>query len=199
MEVNQWLTGTLNIPCIGLFIAVVWGVADAAKSAELDRRRIVTIAAVALIDLSLVNIRQLHFWRSSYDLWTRTLQVTVNNFVAEENLAQTLRVDGRDGEALIHFLNAAQISSDNASARLNAGEALLRHSRYPEAFEHFSAVIHLSRDPSYLSYAYDGLGVASTQSGDRERARQYFLQALKNAPEDPRILHNFSLVNTQGP
>jgi Flp pilus assembly protein TadD len=185
------------IPCIGLFIAVVWGVADAAKPGELDRRWIVTAAAVALVAPSSLTMRQLHFWRSSYDLWTRTLQVTVNNFVAEENLAQTLTAHGRDDEALMHFLNAAQISPYNASARLNAGEALLRHSRYPEAIEHFSAVIRLTKDPSHLSYAYDGLGVASGESGDRARARRYFLQALQFAPEDPRIRHNFSLVNTE--
>jgi tetratricopeptide (TPR) repeat protein len=185
------------IPGMGLFIAVVWGVADIVKSVKLNRPWIVTTATFVLITLSFVTTRQQRFWRSSYDLWTHTLEVTVNNFVAEENLAQNLRVLGRDDEALIHFLNAAQINPDNASMRLNAGEALLRHSRYLEATVHFSAVIRLTGDYPHLSRAYDGLGVATAWSGDRTRARQYFLQALRFAPDDPRILYNFSLVQSE--
>lgn len=182
------------IPCIGLFIAIVWGMGDAAKFAELDHRWTVTTAAVVLIVFSLLTTRQLRFWRSSYDLWTRTLQVTVNNFVAEENLAKALTALGRDNEALVHFVNASQIEPENAFAQLSVGEALLRNRRYLDATEHFNAVIRLSKDPSYLSYAYDGLGIESGWIGDRAQARQYFLQALKFAPEDPRILRNFGLV-----
>jgi protein O-mannosyl-transferase len=185
------------IPYIGLFTAVVWGVADATKSAALHRRWIITTAAIVLAVLSLISARQLRFWRSSYDLWTRTLQVTVNNFVAEENLGNSLRDLGRDDEALPHFLNAEQIQPDVAAARLILGESLLRHRRYSEAIEHLSAVIRLSKDSSYLSDAYDGLGIASAQIGDRKGARQYFLHALQFAPGDQKSLYNLSLLETE--
>ena len=187
----------IYIPYIGLFIAVVWGVVDAAKSATLDRRWIIATAAVVLAALSLITARQLHFWRSSYDLWTRTLQVTVNNFVAEENLGNSLRDLGRDDEALLHFFNAVQIQPNVAAARLILGESLLRHRRYPEAIEHLSAVVRLSKDSSYLSDAYDGLGIASAQIGDQTRARQYFLQALQFEPQDQKSLYNLSLLETE--
>jgi tetratricopeptide (TPR) repeat protein len=185
------------IPYIGLFIAVVWGVADADKSAELDRRWIITIAAIVLGALSLLTAWQLHFWRSSYSLWTRTLQVTVNNFVAEEKLGNSLSDLGRDDEALPHFFNAVQIQPDVASARLTLGESLLRHRRYSEAIEHLSAVIRLSDDSSYLSDAYDGLGIVSAQIGDRTKARQYFVQALQVEPGDEKSLYNLSLLETE--
>jgi tetratricopeptide (TPR) repeat protein len=185
------------IPYIGVFIAVVWGVADATKSAELERRWVGAAAAIVLATLSLLTARQLHFWRSSYDLWTRTLQVTVNNFVAEENLGNSLRDLGRDDEALPHFLNAVQIQPDVAGARLALGESLLRHRRYSEAIEHLSAVIRLSEDPSYLPDAYDGLGIASSELGNRAGARQYFLQALQVEPADEKSIYNLSLLETE--
>ncbi|HLV87874.1 MAG TPA: tetratricopeptide repeat protein [Candidatus Sulfotelmatobacter sp.] len=185
------------IPLLGLFIAVVWAVADIAKSTTLDQRWLIAAAAVVLSAFSLITARQLHFWKSSEDLWAHTLHVTTNNFVAEEKLGNALRDVGRDDEALPHFFNAVEIQPDVTSARLILGESLLRHGRYSEAMEHLDAVVRLSKDPSDLCDAYDGLGIASAHIGDRARARQYFVRALQLNSGDQKSLYNLSLLETQ--
>jgi tetratricopeptide (TPR) repeat protein len=185
------------IPCLGIFIAVVWGLSDAAQPGKLDRRWLVATTAIVLVALSLLTVRQVRYWRSSYDLWTRTLQVTVNNFVAEENLAESLVVLGRDDEALSHFSNAEQIQPESPTARLNLGTALLHHALYPEAIEHFDAVVLLTQDPSLLANAYQGLGVANARLGDRAKAREYFLKTVMFNRQNTPDLYNLSLLEVE--
>jgi protein O-mannosyl-transferase len=185
------------IPCIGLFVAIVWTVADWAESSSLKRRSAVATAIIVLAVLSLTTARQVRFWKSSYDLWTHTLQVTGTNFVAEENLGNSLVALGRYDDALPHFLNAEGLHPRNATVQLNVGTALLRGGFYPEAVEHFKAVVALSQDPSFLADSYKGLGVASAQIGDRQSARTYFLKALSFAPNDTMNLYNLSLLEAE--
>jgi tetratricopeptide (TPR) repeat protein len=185
------------LPAVGIFVAVVWVVAEAAKSVGLDRRLLASGVVVVLATLCLLAARQVRFWKSSYDLWSHTLQVTVNNFVAEENLGQSLVAMGQYDEALPHFLNAEMIDGGDPTAQSNLGSALLRRGRYSEAIEHFDAVTRLTNDPSYLVDAYKGMGVASAQLGDRAKARDYFLQTLRFNSQDPTNVYNLSLLEVE--
>jgi protein O-mannosyl-transferase len=185
------------IPCVGIFVAVVWSVSDAFAAMKVDRRRLIPTTAILLIALALVSARQLHYWRSSYDLWTRTLQVTVNNFVAEENLGSSLIALGRLDEALPHLLNAEQLGPEVPVVPLNVGSILVNRGRHQEAIEQFEVVVRTTEDPSYLAAAYRGLGVASAQLGDRTKAREYFLQTLRLNPHDSTDLYNLSLLEVE--
>jgi len=186
------------MPCVGIFIAAVWGIGEIAKSAQLHRRLLVTAGVVILAVFALLTSRQRRIWQGSYDLWTHTLAVTVNNFVAEENLGDTLLALRRDDEALPHFVKAVLIQPENATARLNLGTALLHHGRYAEAIDHLYAVTRLSDNPADLSEAYKGLGVASVRLGEEAKAREYFLQAVQFNSHDTNNLYNLSLLELEG-
>ncbi len=185
------------LPCIGVFIAIVWAASDAASSLKVDRRWIAAAAIIALAALSLITAHQLRFWSSSYELWAHTLQVTNSNFVAEENLGNSLAALSKDDEALLHFFNAERLEPDNATAQLGLATTLLRRARYSEAIEHFNRVVLLSKDDSFLASAYKGLGFASAQIGDRASARKYFLLALNTDPNDRANFYNLGLLETQ--
>src|SRR5438477_10750100 len=74
------------LPQIGLFLLVVWTVADISGFSRLTRR-FVTVAAVAIIiALGWCALLQTKYWRNSETLWTHTLAVTSNNDVAHNNL-----------------------------------------------------------------------------------------------------------------
>jgi len=185
------------IPCIGIFIALVWAMADEGQKAHLARRWVLPSGVIILSTLALLTAHQLKFWRSSYDLWTHTLQVTVNNFVAEENLGSSLVALGHDDEALPHFLNAEQIVPQNTTSRMNLGAALLHTGRYSDALEHFQAIERLSQDPTFLLGAYQGLGVANAKLGDRKQARRYFLRALQIDHADRISLYNLGILERE--
>jgi protein O-mannosyl-transferase len=185
------------IPCIGIFIALIWAIADTGQKAHIGRRWALPSGITLLIIMGLLTAHQLKFWKSSYELWTHTLQVTVNNFVAEENLGSSLVALGHDEAALPHFFNAEQIVPQNATARMNLGAALLHTGRNSEAIEHFDAIEHLSNDPTMLLGAYQGLGVANAKLGGRAEARRYFLKALQVDHTDRISLYNLGLLERE--
>jgi len=187
----------MYIPCIGIFIAVAWAIGNFGQRVFMVRRWALLAGFVVISALSLLTTKQLKFWNSSYDLWTHTLQLTANNFVAEENLASSLVVLGRYDEALPHFLTAEQIFPQNAISRMNLGAALLHTGHYGEAVEQFQAIVTLSKDQSLLLGAYQGLGAADANLGDRVQARKYFLNALQIDHTDRISLYNLGLLETE--
>ena len=187
----------MYIPCIGIFIALAWAIDNVGHRVFMDRRWALSAGFVVLAGLALFTTKQLKFWNSSYDLWTHTLQLTVNNFVAEENLASSLVALGRTDEELPHFLAAEQIVPQNLISRMNLGAALLHTGRYTDAVEHFQAILSLSKDQTMLLGAYQGLGVADAKLGDRAQARKYFLKALQMDHSDRISLYNLGLLETE--
>lgn len=187
----------MYIPCIGIFVAVVWEIGHLSHQLLIGRRWTLAAGFAVVSAMAVLTANQLRFWNSSYDLWTHTLRVTVNNFVAEENLASSLVALKQVDEALPHFLAAEQIVPQNAVARMNLGAALLRTGRDGDAVEHFQAVITLSNDQTLLLGAYQGLGVAEAKLGDRAQARKYFLKALQVDHADRISLYNLGLLETE--
>ena len=187
----------MYIPCIGVFVAVVWAIGNFGQGVFMDRRWTLSAGFVVVCALALLTTKQLKFWNSSYDLWTHTLELTVNNFVAEENLASSLVTLGRYDEALPHFLTAEQIVPENTISRMNLGAGLLHTGHYGDAVEHFQAIVTISKDQTLLLGAYQGLGVAYAKLGDRVQARKYFLKALQIDHTDRISLYNLGLLETE--
>jgi tetratricopeptide (TPR) repeat protein len=148
--------------------------------------------------LSVLTWRQVRYWSSDVTLWSRALQVTDNNFVAEENLGVALLELGRDEEALPHLTNAVKIVPGDPTARLNLGTNLARHRLLPEtAIAHLRAVTELSQDPAILTAAYRGLGVVYAQIGDRGQARDNFVKAARLSPGSQNEIYNLAQMDMQ--
>ena len=90
------------IPLIGIFVMIGFGIADWAESKKLGYWPAIPAIAI-LVALALTTHRQIGFWQTNYDLWSHTLAVTRNNFVAENNLGGALIMQDREEEAHPHF------------------------------------------------------------------------------------------------
>jgi tetratricopeptide (TPR) repeat protein len=146
--------------------------------------------------LGLASAHQLAYWKDSTALWTHALQVTVSNYVAEENLAVALANDGHDEEAFPHFENVLEIHAEDPTALLNAGMYLQKHGKYREAIEAFNRLIATATDPSdqpRVVAAYRGLGITYTALNDRAKARENFVRAVKLGGEETTDLLNLSI------
>ena len=108
------------LPCIGLFIAVVWAIngwaldvqsrnarmRDAGAAASRHRFYGAWLGATAVLVvfvLGCLTSRQLGYWRDDETLWRYTLSVTNRNYMAHDNLALALAKQGRPEEALSEF------------------------------------------------------------------------------------------------
>lgn len=68
------------IPLIGIFIMLAWGFDDWAEARKLRTVWRVVPALCVLLVLAAVSVRQMGYWESQYDLWSRALEVEESPF-----------------------------------------------------------------------------------------------------------------------
>lgn len=169
------------IPLIGVFIMIAFGLADWAEQKKLGWYAAIPAVVVILV-LALATHRQIGYWQSSYDLWSHTLAVTENNFVAEDNLGGALILEGKEEDAHPHFEAAARINPRDPMSRSNLGTYFQTHNQMREAIAEYQAAIALTSDPGLLAQTYVNLGAAERALGDDHAARENFDQSLRLNP-----------------
>jgi tetratricopeptide (TPR) repeat protein len=170
------------IPLAGLFVMIAFGGADWADQKKLGLWPAVP-AAVVLIVLALATHRQIGYWQSNYDLWSHTLAVTRNNFVAEDNLGGALILVDQEEEAHPHFEAAARINPRDPMSRSNLGTYFQTHNQMREAVTQYEAAADLTSDPGLLAMTYANLGAAYRALGEDEKAHKSFDQSLRSNPK----------------
>jgi Flp pilus assembly protein TadD len=188
------------IPLIGIFVVVVWGLADLADVRAVPISWRTTGTAVVLVILSCLTWLQIGYWRSSYDLWTHALAVTKDNHVAEENMGTTLQDLGRWEEALPHFRNGARINSKEPVVHINLAATLAQTGRLQEAIPEYETTIQLaSQNSTVLAAAYADLGTVYRHLGDYAQAHQNYMKSLQINPEQTSAREGLSkLVDVSG-
>jgi hypothetical protein len=106
-------------PHIGLFVAVVWGLAGLAERLRVPARVVALGGVVVLAILAVRTGVQVTHWRDSGTMWEQALAVTTDNDLAHEYLAVWLRRQGRPQEADHHLLEAARIQMQRMRASIS--------------------------------------------------------------------------------
>lgn len=178
----------MYLPIVGLLIALVWGAVDILQD-KISGQVQLAAGGIIIAALFAVAHRQIGFWKSSYDLWAHTLEVTKDSYVAEDNLGEALANLGRNDDALPHFYEAKRISSTDLSSRVNIAAILQSRGEIREAVAEYSAAIKIaSANPNNrdnakpLATALANLGTLYSVNGDYEKARENYRQALRINP-----------------
>ena len=161
------------IPCIGVFVAVVWTLQEwvVATPASLQRNayraRSVWIggaAVVAVFVLGCLTYHQVGYWSDDETLWRYTLSVTERNYMAHDNLALALAKQGRADEAVVEFRAANALHKYPPAQVLELALYELRVGHPQEAAEECDSVLRASTDPQIQAVAWSVLGQARLQS-----------------------------------
>jgi protein O-mannosyl-transferase len=171
------------IPLIGIFVMIGWGAVDWAEKKQLAFASRVIPAICVIVALSVVTYRQIGYWRDSLNVWTHALEVTQNNFVAEDDVGVALVQLNRVDEAYPFFVQAAQIQPNDPVARLNIGAYLHQHGHQAEAIPQYELAVRLGAEPRLRATTYANLGSAYSDLGDYAKSRSSFEQALRLNPE----------------
>ena len=187
------------LPFVGLFVMICWGAPDlveylAAEKAHPSKNWLVAPAAAALIVLALLTRHQLNYWNDNVELWTHTLAVTENNFVAEDNLGGALVLEGRFQEAMPHFAAAAKINRDDPVANLNLATHLQEEGHLEQAVARYQVVLRMTSDPVLRANTLSNLGAAYRSLGDSARAKESYEAALRLVPETPHAYVGLGLL-----
>ena len=170
------------IPLIGIFVMIVWGVADAADRRQLSVPLRTAIAGAVLAVLSFLTWRQIAFWRSDYDLWSHTVAVTKHNVVADESLSKALMQLGRPQDAIAGFEEAARLNPRDPFRHVNLAAALVESDHLTDAIFQYESTIKVSSNPTIQARCYESIAAIYDELGDFAQIRDNYRLALQADP-----------------
>src|SRR5437773_4268528 len=179
------------IPSIGLFVALVFGLADIVKIWRVAPSLCGGISAAALLILATLTNAQIQRWHDSFTLFEHTLSVTPPNLRIEHNLGVAFGASNRFDEAAAHFEKALQIDPNFYDGLVAMGVTRAHQGRLPEAIEYFQAAIRSQPD---APKARVQLAHALWTQDRNQAALEEMDRASQLAPNDADIRADFGLA-----
>jgi tetratricopeptide (TPR) repeat protein len=169
------------IPSIGLFVVVAWGLTEYFTLRDFRRSRLVLsiLAVVALIGCVSATVHQISFWRDSIALFRHAIDVTTENYAAENCLGKAYELVGNPIGAMACYQLSVQTEARYPYSQFNLAMALLERGQTEEALEHLQVAARLEpRDPDIQ---YD-LGIYFSQHNRWTNAAGCFSNSLVVRP-----------------
>jgi tetratricopeptide (TPR) repeat protein len=192
------------LPYVGLFIAAVWGLADLAQARGIGFRWSVATACAVLLVLSFLTRRQLRYWESSFVLFTHSLQVTPDNYVAEDIvgtavLAEAFRTTGQkcSTEARLHFENAVRIYPEDTLGHIDLGFCRETQGNMQQALQEYQTALQVTHSKFLRKRALINLGGVHRALRQFDLARNDYNECLKIDPGDPDALKGLARVEKE--
>ena len=156
-----------SIPYIGLFIILAWGV-SAATAGWRRRETIRSLGAAAALAAALVfSWGQAGYWRNSETLFTHSIRVTGNNYLANHHLVMAFNNQGSYPQAIAMYQKTLAIAPGYPPSYNNLGIAYARQMKLDEAVEMFKNAIRLT--PGNVNF-HRNLALAYNQQGGKSAA-----------------------------
>lgn len=166
------------LPAIGIFVILVWGCFDLANHWQLNPWTIAAMAVAVLAAFSVLTFRQIGYWRSSQDLWMHTLEVTQNNFIADDGMGDLLLKEGQS-QALGYYKEAARLAPWDPVSHGAVAASLQDEGKLADAIREYETVLRAKPKPKLQAYTYANLGVIYRQLGNYAAAKENSEQALR--------------------
>jgi len=165
---------------IGLFIAVVWAIAETARDRNISAASLALPTILVLATLGFLTSRQVGYWHDSVTLWRHTLAVTqTRNYFAHDALGHAL-ADKGDVEGAIAEFNAAQSYDVYRAIDLASIAAYERvHGHLSDAMNEYARALDAAQDSASRSVILSELANAYLQLGDFARAKLSCDYAIK--------------------
>lgn len=168
------------IPLTGLFIIIVWGMAEIADSWRRGLPAVACMAVIVVTILSALTVTQIRYWQNSYDLFAHALSVVERNWLAHNNMGILLSQHNRNDEAIYHFQESVRINPEGIVGFRNLGNSYQMAGRYIEAIEAYRQALRINPNDVQGHFR---LGYAYLIAGDIDLALQEY-QQLKRLDEN---------------
>ena len=168
---------------IGLFIMVVWLIGDWADGLQPRTMLVRGAAFVVLAMFAYLAHEQVGYWSDHLTLWAHTLDVTENNWIAENNYGTALLKMNRPEEAIPHFRAAYAAYPHDPNCILNLGVYEQIHGNYLQAIHWYDLAAKTARNSRVKARAYNNLGYAYKANRDYIDAREALRTSVQIDPE----------------
>lgn len=182
------------IPYVGLFLAIVWGVRDAATRLGIPQTALRAVALVTIVALAVAARAQVATWASTETMWKRAVAVTVNNPRAHNSLGAVYGNAGRTAEATAEFQEALRLNPDLTDAKdilPNLGRSLIAQGKTAEAIPFLERARQLNPERADVCHQ---LGVAYLAVDKRAEALASFREAVRLNPRFDEAFFAMGLV-----
>jgi tetratricopeptide (TPR) repeat protein len=190
------------LPSLGLGIAILWTLREAAGAGEAARRACVGGIALVLAGCAVRSSQQSAVWRDSETLFEHAVALDDLNYVAHHNLAIALLDAQKPEEAGRHFARLFEAMAPHADrfspgvralyegeANSHYGAILAMQGRLDEARQRFETA--LRHNPGSVN-AHGNLGKVYAMTGRTDEAIEQFRLVLELAPDDARTICNLA-------
>lgn len=151
-------------------------------------------AFVVLIALGVVSFNQAGHWSDNAEFVRHTLDVNPKAGFAQANLGVLLFKQGRNAEAIEHFIEALKIDPGDAKTENNLGLALVKMGKLDEAEQHYRKAVEI--DPRYFK-AYENLGALYVQTVRLDAAIASLKAAVEIQPADAKARNDLGVAFMQ--
>lgn len=182
------------LPFVGIFLCVVWGVADLAESRAIPQVWLGCAAGVVLLLLGTLTARQVTYWHDGETFWRHAVNATHSNYVAHDRLALTLASEGKLDESISEFRAAQALHAYSPERMIEIGEFEQSRGRIKEAVQEYAAALNDAADPKIRATALSQMGLALTQMGEIDGAKKSYAYALRENPENMLALLGSGLL-----
>jgi hypothetical protein len=151
------------LPSIGLAVMMAWGIPALIKSEALRKKILFPAGIAVLAILSFLSWNQCGYWKNSIILFSHTIKVTDDNWLAYNNKGVTYYELGDHKQAIEDYSRAIEINPDYIEAYNNRSTSYYHLGNYNQAIEDCNRVIGIK--PGYAE-AYLNRGNAYLNQGD---------------------------------
>jgi Flp pilus assembly protein TadD len=179
------------IPLIGIFIMIVWAVAEWAGASR-ARSAVSALAATAVATaLAFQCFVQVGYWRDSERLFSHALDVTRGNYVAHTSLGTALARRGDVHAAVWHLSRAVEIDPTYQGSYDNLAMALVDSGRPAEAISLLAQLVPWQPDDAagHASWA-----AALEDVGRPAEAIEHYRRAIEIDPEYTAAYENLGVL-----
>jgi hypothetical protein len=169
----------MYIPMIGLFLMLVWECDERIRGAYSKTLKAILCCALLVYCISLTKVQSTYF-SNSYAVFTRSLEVTGENFIAYTGIGSALLSLHRVDEAMIYFEKAIALNPKALMALTSYGTCLAAKGDYINAGLYFSRAIDVN--PKFAA-PYANLGLVRYRMGYPEEAKKLLAKALELDPD----------------
>jgi tetratricopeptide (TPR) repeat protein len=163
-----------------LFIIIAWGLNDLLNFKRQKMKIAAVAGSLALAGCLAVSSIQLNYWRDSLTLFMHTVEVTTDNYAAENCLGTALESAGKKDAAETCYAESVRVEPDFPLGQFNLGMILLEQGRADEASNHLAIAAQLApRDP-VMQFDF---GTYLLQHGRPDEAADHFRAALAAKPD----------------
>jgi Tfp pilus assembly protein PilF len=187
----------MYVPMVGLSMMVAWSAADIVERWPRSKVPVAVAGAIACVACAVLSFKQISYWNNSGTLYTHTIQVTGENWLAEANLAEYIMwLPGGIPDAIEHLQVSLRLRANNPWAENNMGLALERSDRCADAIPYFEGAL---RDRPTLVESANNLAMCLVQNNEFDRAVEMLRNAIRVSPAYPDVHFNLASALSQMP